>query len=148
MSGAPPCLVYTKYTRRSNDDRRVVIQGFDLPYKGFIVFLIGVVPAILAALVAWMLPLPFIGSAGVYGAAVAFVAVEAVVFYAGLTKARSGVSMFRSVTDRRSAQIGQWFVGLAPIEVPPVFEVETCRVRSVVVDLEGRREQAIDAFSG
>lgn len=69
MARFPSTTLYdlTDLTRKAGERRRVVIQGFDVDRRAFILFLAGFVPALMVGVLAATL----IGSAGiVFGAAV------------------------------------------------------------------------------
>jgi hypothetical protein len=115
------CL--TPLTRGAAGQRRVVIQGFDLPARALVIAGLALVPAIVVTLVAWAL----VGEV----ALLAVPLVEGVAFWLIETRTRSGLRLrtYQAMADKRKAQreVGRFFV--AGREFDPLGE-EWVRVRS------------------
>jgi hypothetical protein len=94
----------TRLTRGATANRRVVISGFDLPLRGFMIFLAALPGALGVAALLWVL------FAGEY-ALVIIPVVEAAVFWLIETRARSGLRLrtYQAILDSQRAQIGTFF---------------------------------------
>jgi hypothetical protein len=94
----PHCYALTGLTRSAGANRRVVIQGFDLPFRGVVVaaagFAVGVLPTVVAVLLV-----------GSWGLAV-MAAVEVAVFQLVERRSRSGLHLrtYRSLLDKRKGK--------------------------------------------
>lgn len=89
-------------TRRVNQNRRVVIQGFDLPFRAFVVFLVALAPAAAAGAVLWA----FIGFYGIF----AFVGVEVAAFWLIEVRSSHGLRLrtYQSIMDTQRARVGRF----------------------------------------
>jgi hypothetical protein len=91
-------------TRRATAHRRVVVSGFDVPLRGFLVCLAALPGALAVTALLWVL------FAGEY-ALVMIPVVEAAVFWLIETRARSGLRLctYQTILDSQRAQIGTFF---------------------------------------
>ena len=94
----------TRLTKGATANRRVVISGFDLPLRGFMIFLATLPGALAVTALLWVL------FAGEY-ALVTIPVVEAAVFWLIETRARSGLRLrtYQTILDSQRAQIGTFF---------------------------------------
>lgn len=116
---------YTRKERRANS-RRVQIDNFDLPRRGFYVFLLTLLPAVGLGFVVYstfsgVLGLNVVGT--VFGVAVAGGLIAAAE-YAAHAKSRAGLPKWRDMVDRRGNVAG-WCLGDTPISMPSHEIVET-----------------------
>ena len=115
------CL--TPLTRGAASQRRVVIQGFDLPARALLIAGLAFLPAIVVTLIAWAL----VGMLGL----LAIPLVEGLAFWLIETRTRSGLRLrtYRALADKRNAkrEVGKFF--LAGRELDPLGE-EWVTVRS------------------
>jgi len=104
QSNAPTVYVLTDITRKANQNRRVVIQGFDVRWRTVVILGATAVPAIVLGIIGWslaqqfglILPPLFIGGA----------------FYLIEHRTRTGLQlpMYRTILDRRRSSIGKFFM--------------------------------------
>lgn len=115
------CL--TPLTRGAASQRRVVIQGFDLPARTLLIAGLASLPAIVVAVIAWSL----VGVLGLLAVPI----VEALAFWLIETRTRSGLRLrtYRALADKRLAkrEVGKFF--LVGRELDPLGE-EWVTVRS------------------
>ena len=92
----------TNLTRKSSSQRRVVIQGLDLPARGLIIAAIGFLPGLFASLIAYQL-------IGTYGFSMLFI-IEGAVFWLIESRTRSGLHLrqYQSLLDRRRSNVGKF----------------------------------------
>ncbi len=84
----------TELTRNASADRRVVIQGFDLPMRGLMIVGIAAIPALIVTLIGWL----FVGQYAV----VLFVGVEMAAYWLIETRSRRGLQLkrYQTILDR------------------------------------------------
>lgn len=96
----------TPLTRGASAQRRVVIQGFDLPARGLMIVALASIPGLMAVAVAWTL----IGRLGLF----ALPAVDIAALYLIETRTRSGLHLrtYQTLYDRRKSRsrIGRFYV--------------------------------------
>ena len=94
----PTCYALTGLTRAAGGNRRVVIQGFDLPFRGVLVaaasFAVGLVPTVLAVLL--------VGSWGL----LVMATVQVAVFQLVERRTRGGLHLrtYRALLDKRAGK--------------------------------------------
>jgi hypothetical protein len=98
------CL--TPLTRGAASQRRVVVHGFDLPARGLLIAGLAFVPAVVVAVIAWMM----VGELGF----LAVPLVEVLAFWLIETRTRSGLRLrtYQALTDKQKAkrEVGKFFV--------------------------------------
>lgn len=111
MSSPPKVFSLTRLTKGASAARRVVISGFDLPLRGFIVFLAALPAALAVTAILWVL------FAGEYALALIPV-VETAVFWLIESRARSGLRLrtYQTILDSQRARIGTFFCCWRPID--------------------------------
>jgi len=84
----------TELTRNASADRRVVIQGFDLPMRGLMIVGIAAIPALIVTIIGWVL-------VGEY-AVLLFVGVEMAAYWLIETRSRRGLQLkrYQTILDR------------------------------------------------
>jgi hypothetical protein len=94
----------TRLTKGASANRRVVISGWDVPLRGFLVFLAALPVGLALTAIFWVL------FAGEYALAVIPV-VEIAVFWLVETRGRSGLRLrtYQTILDSQRAQIGTFF---------------------------------------
>ena len=94
----------TGMTRDASAQRRMVIQGFDIPARVFMVMLAAAGPALVITLIGWAL----VGSYAI----VLLPAFLAGVFVLVEGRSRSGLRLrnYQALLDRKRASNGRWFV--------------------------------------
>ncbi|MGH9138087.1 MAG: hypothetical protein ACRD0G_13755 [Acidimicrobiales bacterium] len=115
----PSVLVLTDLTRRGGEDRRVVVQGVDLPLRNVIIAIAGFVIGAPIGLIAVAVASPMrslIDPLYVWATAVAVV--ELLCYVAVVYRVRSGVGVFQSQRDRHRAGNGRVWLGTE--QVPPL----------------------------
>jgi len=80
----------TNLTRNANANRRVVIQGIDIPARGLLIAGLAAIPAFIATVIAWMI----VGELGV----IMLPVVELAAFWLIETRSRSGLRLRRYQT--------------------------------------------------
>jgi hypothetical protein len=123
----PSVLVLTDLTRRGGEDRRVVVQGVDLPLRNVIIGIAGFVIGAPIGLIAVAVASPMrslIDPLYVWAATVAVV--ELICYVAVVYRVRSGVGVFLSWRDRSRAGNGRVWLGTE--QVPPLDRaaIELC----------------------
>src|SRR4029077_3209341 len=94
----PACYALTGLTRTAGSNRRVIVQGFDLPFRGVLVaaaaFAIGLLPTVFAVLLV-----------GTWGLLV-MAAVQFAVFQLGERRTRGGLHLrtYRALLDKRTGR--------------------------------------------
>jgi len=118
----PSCYALTGLTRTAGASRRVVIQGFDLPFRGVLVaaagFAVGLLPTVAAVLVV-----------GAWGLAV-MACVQVAVFQLVERRTRGGLHLrtYRALLDKRRGgrAVGRFrCCGVTVDPAPSVFRVVT-----------------------
>ncbi len=91
-------------TRRAASQRRVIVSGWDVPFRGFMIFLAALPVALAVTALLWVL------FAGEYALAMIPV-VEIAVFWLIETRTRSGLRLrtYQTILDSQRAQIGTFF---------------------------------------
>ena len=91
-------------TRRAASQRRVIVSGWDVPLRGFMIFLAALPVALAVTALLWVL------FAGEYALAMIPV-VEIAVFWLIETRTRSGLRLrtYQTILDSQRAQIGTFF---------------------------------------
>lgn len=104
MRQAPTVYFLTEITRRSTENRRVIIQGFDVRWRTVLILLATVPIALLVSLVLW----PIAGTPAV----LAFPLVIGIGFWLIEARTRSGLQlpMYRWILDRRASSVGEFFM--------------------------------------
>lgn len=94
----------TGLTRGAGEQRRVIIQSFDIPMQSFILSICGFVAALPFVVIFY----PLLG----YFAFLGIVVVEMGMFWLFRWRSRSGLRLknYRSILDRRRSHIGQFLV--------------------------------------
>lgn len=117
----------THLTRGASAQRRVVIQGFDLPMRGLMIFGIGLLPALLVTMIAWI-------ALGEY-ALVAIPLVEGGIFWLIESRTRDGLHLrkYQALLDQRKAQTDV-FVMCGETFDPAGSQLRTVRSNTVTVD--------------
>ena len=128
----PTCYALTGLTRTAGSNRRVLIQGFDLPFRGVLVaaaaFAIGVLPTVVAVLL--------VGSWGL----LVMAAVQVAVFQLVERRTRGGLHLrtYRALLDKRagSRTVGRFrCCGVTVDARPAVFRtVRTASAPGSAVD--------------
>jgi len=92
----------TKLTRESTSQRRVVIQGFDLPLRGLMVVGLAFIPAVIVTAILWRL----IGDKAV----LAIPVVELAAFWLIESRSRSGLRLrqYQNILDTRRSLSGKF----------------------------------------
>jgi hypothetical protein len=100
----------TGLTRNANAQRRVVIQGFDLPARGLLIAALAFVPSLLVTVIFWL----FIGEY----ALVMIPLVELGVFWLIEGRTRSGLKLrnYQTLYDRKRSSVGTFFVCGHPVD--------------------------------
>ena len=114
----PSCYALTGLTRTAGASRRVVIQGFDLPFRGVLVASVGLLPTVAAVLVV-----------GAWGLAV-MACVQVAVFQLVERRTRGGLHLrtYRALLDKRRGgrTVGRFrCCGVTVDPAPSVFRVVT-----------------------
>jgi len=114
----PSCYALTGLTRTAGASRRVVIQGFDLPFRGVLVAAVGLLPTVAAVLVV-----------GAWGLAV-MACVQVAVFQLVERRTRGGLHLrtYRALLDKRRGgrAVGRFrCCGVTVDPAPSVFRVVT-----------------------
>lgn len=119
----------TELTRNASADRRVVIQGFDLPMRGLAIVGVAAIPALLVAIVGWA----FIGEYAI----VLFFGVELAAYWLIETRSRRGLQLkrYQTIIDRCRSVDGRFTC--CGVEIDPAHGV-WATVRSSSVHREGR----------
>ena len=101
---APRVFDLSPLTRRAASQRRVIVSGWDVPLRGFMIFLAALPGALAVTALLWVL------FAGEY-ALVMIPLVEAAVFWLIETRARSGLRLrtYQTILDSQRVQIGTFF---------------------------------------
>ena len=101
----------TGLTRSAGEQRRVVIQSFDVPLQSLVLAICGVVVALPFVVVLF----PLLGYLALFGIGV----VEAVVFWLFRWRARSGLRLkhYQAILDRRRSHVGQLLVCGQPYDL-------------------------------
>ncbi len=104
MSNAPRVYSLTPMTRSANLQRRVVIQGFDLPLRGLTIGGLALIPAVPLTAIFW----PFLG---VYALFV-LIAVEGAAFWMIETRTRTGLELrrYQRFVDMRKSISGSFIM--------------------------------------
>ena len=99
----------TPLLRSANQQRRVVIQGFDLPVRGLTIAGLALEPALVVTAVLW----PFFGQY----ALVAVPLIELFAFWVIESRTRSGLQLrqYQRFVDKRRSVSGTFFVCNRPI---------------------------------
>jgi hypothetical protein len=94
----------TPLTRSANLQRRVVIQGFDVPLRGLTVAGLAAIPGLILTAVVWSL----VGSYAI----LAFALVEGAAFWLVESRTRSGLQLrqYQRFMDMRRNQTGQFLL--------------------------------------
>jgi len=139
----PACYSLTGLTRTSGSNRRVVIQGFDLPFRGVLVaaaaFAVGLLPTVVAVLL--------VGSWGL----LVMAAVQVAVFQLVERRTRGGLHLrtYRALLDKRAGQrtIGRFrCCGVTVDPRPAVFRtVTSASVPGGATPTETMLERVLDA---
>ncbi len=139
----PTCYSLTGLTRAAGGNRRVLIQGFDLPFRGVLVaaaaFAVGVVPTVVAVLL--------VGSWGL----LVMAAVQFAVFQLVERRTRGGLHLrtYRALLDKRAGNrtVGRFrCCGVTVDPRPAVFRTITCSsVPGTAAPTETLLERALDA---
>lgn len=92
----------TPLTRTANANRRVVIQGFDLPARGLLVAALAAIPGLIATVIAWTI----VGQLGILMLPV----VELLAFWLIEGRSRNGLQLRRYQTfyDRQRSMTGAY----------------------------------------
>ena len=118
----PTCYSLTGLTRAAGSNRRVIVQGFDMPFRGVLVaataFAVGLLPTIAAVLL--------VGSWGL----LVMVAVQLAVFQLVERRTRGGLHLrtYRALLDKRagSRTVGRFrCCGVTVDPAPAVFRTVT-----------------------
>lgn len=93
----------TRLTRGAGASRRVIIQGFDIPMRGLIIFMAGLAPSGILMLFLW----PFFG---VYALA-SIIVVETAIFTLFEGRSRQGMKLrnYQAIWDRKKAAVDKFF---------------------------------------
>ncbi|WP_114906738.1 hypothetical protein [Ornithinimicrobium murale] len=104
MAGVPTLFDLTPLTREAADKRRVVVQGWDVDRRVFILFLIGLAPAAILTGVSF----PFIGQY----ALLVFFATYVPIFWLILGRSSKGMETanWRSLLDKRQSNKGHFIL--------------------------------------
>lgn len=100
----------TRLTRTANANRRVVIQGIDIPARGLLIAGLAAIPALIATVIAWAI----VGELGV----VMLPIVELAAFWLIETRSRSGLRLRRYQTfyDQHRSISGTFICCGVPID--------------------------------
>lgn len=92
----------TNLTRTSSSQRRVVIHGLDLPARGLVIALIGLLPGLLVSAIAYKI-------FGTYGF-IMLPATEGGLFWLVESRTRGGLHLrqYQSLVDRRRSNVGKF----------------------------------------
>lgn len=133
--------VLTPLTRRAVDQRRAVIQGFDIPWRTIKVLLIGFAPSVLFAALAWL-------AVGEYAIGV-FFAVEAATYWLIESRSRNGLHLrrYQTIVDRQRARLGVFTMCGRPIDMgePSVRMLVSSSVPTTRRDLSEAVTETMDA---
>jgi hypothetical protein len=137
--GMPDAIVLTRLTRRGNEDRRVVVQGFDVGYRTFLLVVVSAVPAAFAGIFTFLLigrVSVFGFEIGFYGTALAVVLVAGSVYFVLSARTRAGLSYFKSLADwkRESRRIGVMHLGVNPISTAETPKMSVMPRGAIPVD--------------
>lgn len=138
----PTIYTLTELTgRRSGTDRRVIIQGFDLPMRSVIIGGIVAVPAFIATVIVWQ----FVGGYSV----LTFFVVEAAAFWLieGTTSRQMGVKNYQALADRRRSSVGQFYMCGRRFD-PHAVVAGTLRVNTVPVTHDSDIDRLDVALTG
>lgn len=96
---------------RSFNQRRVVIQGFDVSLRSLVVFLMGLVPSLVLMAIAWPL-------VGVYSVLM-FAAGEFTTFWLIEGRSREGLRLknYQTIIDARRSNVGKFICCWQPVDV-------------------------------
>lgn len=126
--GIPYVFSLTPLTGRgSGGNRRVIVQGFDVPWRSVIIALTAAPIGVIAAAIAWL----FIGE---YALAVLFI-VEGIAFWLVESRSRRGLHLrtYQTLLDKKKHVDGQLIMCGRPIDAA-VAEEGTIRQNTVPVD--------------
>lgn len=135
---APDVYVLTDITRRSSEQRRVVVSGFDVRWRSVVMCMIGTPPGLMLVGIGWvflgqyallLLPLTIVGL---------FVLVD------GKSKAGLGLPLWRTLLDRKQSSVGKFF--MCGVEIDPLDEPIVNIVLSTVPVEHDRRRQHEEAL--
>ncbi len=100
----------TGLTRGAGEQRRIVVQSFDVPLQSLVLFICGAV----AALPVIALLFPILGFMALFG----IVVVELAVFWLFRWRSRSGLRLthYQAILDRRRSHVGQFLVCGTPYD--------------------------------
>lgn len=118
----PNVYVLTDITRRSSEQRRVVVSGFDVRWRTVVIAMIGAPPGVILAAFGWM----FIGEMAI----LAIPATVMALYYLVEARSRSGLGlpMWRMLVDRKTSSVGRFFlcgVEIDPLDIPVVNVVRS-----------------------
>lgn len=104
MRQAPTVYFLTDITRRSNEHRRVIVQGFDVRWRTVLILLATTPVGILLSLVLW----PILNTPAILAAPITV----AGGFWLVEHRTRSGLQlpMYRWLLDRRGSSVGEFFM--------------------------------------
>lgn len=104
MRQAPTVYFLTDITRRSNEHRRVIVQGFDVRWRTVLILLVAVPAGLLLSLILW----PIINTPAILACPLAVGAG----FWLVEHRSRTGLQlpMYRWLLDRKSSSVGQFFM--------------------------------------
>jgi len=98
----PQVYTLTSLTRSSGQSRRVVLAGFDVPLRGFVVTLVASIASIPAVSIAWL----FLGSMSLVFTLLFIVA--AFVLVEGRSKRGLQLRMYQSIIDQKRENVGRF----------------------------------------
>lgn len=124
MTSAPDLYVLTDITRKSSEQRRVVLSGFDVRWRTVVICMMGGPIGIILAAFFWV----FIGEG-----AILFIPLSiGALFYLidGKSKQGLGLPMWRALLDRKKSSVGKFY--MCGIEIDPLATPSVNCVRSTV----------------
>lgn len=118
----PNVYVLTDITRRSSEQRRVVVSGFDVRWRTVVICMIGAPPGVFMAALGWM----FVGEMAILAIPLTIMAL----YYMVEARSRTGLGlpMWRMMLDRKKSSVGKFFlcgVEIDPLDIPLVNVVRS-----------------------
>jgi hypothetical protein len=109
-SNLPPIYPLTGLTRTASEQRRVIIQGFDLRWRTFVIIAGSSPAAVMVTAIAWTV----VGQAAIF----CMVIVPAVVYALVERRTRSGLQLrtYQHLVDRRRTGVGQFYICGQPFD--------------------------------
>lgn len=135
----PHCYTLTNLTLRSNQQRRVVIHGFDVRRRTFIIFLAALLPGLILTGIFWV----FVGSYAV----IMFAVAQGAAFWFVEGRSNSGLRLrtYQTLLDKRRSTVGSFSMCGRPFD-PTSVPKRTLTQSSVPVTDNSEPQDRLDAL--